>query len=341
MSYDQVLKYGYVNVIDKKTHGGRLTRDAAERFTNGFTRTAVLRNLANIDEGLSQRAFYDAVPADKTLQYRLKEGEQPVSVRNAQGQSDYNFVSGKVASGAEFLDDIFERKLGVYSHLGTVASGFDDPYEWGKLAFLKVKEAIFSKPWWGVAPWRITGHFFMGNATADYAEPAVNGGIGTDWHMFPTLNVFVMIAGKKKWFIRPPQIGDQFRDYDTLFATSSGREAAGADFESDIVYMEPGDVIINPPYQWHKVLNAEGLTIGGAFRVLDLDYLEQLGTRRGLDISKVSNPQPGDRKEELAHLLTSLAYASRDLCRAQMMLNDLEYVFLRQKHSPEFNVGHN
>ncbi|GLG83354.1 hypothetical protein ACSO1_18760 [Acinetobacter calcoaceticus] len=45
-----------------------------------------------------------------------------------------------------------------------------------------------------------------------------------------------------------------------------------------------GDVLVNPPFEWHKVLNAKGLSIGAAFRVIDTDYLKQLEERKNLDV---------------------------------------------------------
>ncbi len=172
---------------------------------------------------------------------------------------------------------------------------------------------------------------FLGYSNQEYGEPS-RGAVGSDWHMFPTLNVFVMIAGTKKWSTRPPQLGDQFRDYDLMFDISSGREAPGMSFESDVVYVKLGDVLINPPFEWHKVLNARGLCFGAAFRIIDIHYLEKLQARPNLDMSKIL--QGGYKQAELenvAHYLTSLNYASRYINRAQMLLNDVEYAYFRKK----------
>ncbi|MDF5855080.1 hypothetical protein P4209_20040 [Pseudomonas aeruginosa] len=221
------IQYGYINVVEPSEHQGGLSRDNAERFTENFSKPALLRKLAPISERLAQRAFFDEVGADKTLQWRVKAGEAPVSMRAEDGTSDYNYVTGRVGTGREFLDDIFERKLDVYSHLGTISSSYNDPYPWGKDAFNQVKREVFGSSWFDVDGWQVTGHMFLGHSTQEYGEPA-RGAVGSDWHIFPTLNIFVMIAGTKKWSTRPPQLGDQFRDYHLLFETSSGREALAA-----------------------------------------------------------------------------------------------------------------
>lgn len=335
------IQYGYINVVEPSQHKGVLSRDSVERFTENFSKPALFRKLAPISERLAQRAFFDEVGSEKTLQWRVKSGEAPVSMRAEDGTSDYNYVTGRVGTGREFLDDIFSRKLDVYSHLGTISSTYNDPYPWGKDAFNQVKQEVFGTSWFDVDGWQVTGHMFFGHSNQEYGEPA-RGAVGSDWHIFPTLNVFVMIAGTKKWSTRPPQLGDQFRDYGLLFETSSGREAPGGDYESDIVYLEPGDVLINPPFEWHKVLNARGLSIGAAFRVLDTHYLDSLGSRPNLDTSKVAHDNGNfGETEELAHFLTSINYASRHLNRAQMILNDIEYVYLRKRGNREsIHIGH-
>lgn len=330
MLHQDQLSHAYINVIDPPSHQATLTRENIARFTDGFSRPALFRQMLVIEEKLAGRAFYEAVDGRETLQWRVKHGEGPVSMRAEDGSSDYNYVTGKLGTGTEFLDDIFERRLDVYSHLGTISSGYNDPYEWGKLAFNRLKDELFRSGWCQVPGWRVSGHMFFGHSNQEYGEPS-RGAVGSDWHMFPTLNIFVMVAGCKRWMTRPPRLGEQFEEYDRLFSSSSGREAPGASFEHDLVYLEPGDVLLNLPFEWHKVLNGRGLSIGAAFRVIDDHYLQALSARGNLDVSRVDVDADPQEHEELAHFLTSLGYASRHLPRAQMMLNDLEYAYLRRR----------
>ena len=110
-----------------------------------------------------------------------------------------------------------------------------------------------------------------------------------------------------------------------MFSTSSGRDAPGGEFDHDAFYLDPGDVLLNPPYEWHKVLNARGLSLGGAFRVIDTNYIARLAKRPAI---LANLPTFGEElPEAVAHLLTSLRYASLHLNRAQMMLNDSEHVY--------------
>lgn len=293
-------------------------------FTEDFSKPALFRNLVAIPKQLLTKEFYEAIDPSQSVQWRRKNGNAPVAMRSASGRADYNYVSGHVGTGAEFLSDIFEHKIDVYSHLGTISSGYKDPYDWGKIAFNRVQEEIFASPWMKVEGWRTTGHMFFGYSTLDYGEPS-EGAVGSDWHMFPTLNLFVMIAGRKKWMTRPPALLEQLEGEEFMFSTSSGREAPGGTFDHDAVYVEPGDVLLNPPYEWHKVINGRGLSIGAAYRIIDTIYIAQLARRRAI---RANLPNFGDvLPEAIAHLLTSLRYGSLHLNRAQMMLNDAEYVY--------------
>ena len=318
------VPYRYISVVEKNEHGQALTLQTVRKYSHQFSRPVVFRSMVDIDPGLSTRAFYEEIDPDLTVQWRRKKGTAPATLRTPDGKTDYNYVIGEVGTGSEFLEDIFERKLDVYSHLGTISAGYKDPYEWGKVAFRKVRESIFRTGWFQVEGWQTTGHMFFGYGNDDFGEP-IQGAVGSDWHMFPTLNVFVMVAGRKRWMTRPPELQEQLVGEDRMFSTSSGREAPGEDFDHDTVELDPGDVLVNMPYEWHKVLNAKGLSIGGAFRIIDRGYVAQLGRRRSL--SSILPSFAEEVPEDVAHLLTSLKYASFHLNRAQMMLNDAEHVY--------------
>lgn len=322
--------YNFHNIVESSEHKGQMNYKNLNKYSEGFSKPTLFKNLVLIDQYLNTPDFFKEIDENLELQWRVKKSNEAVAMRNSKGESDYNYVTGKVGNAKEFLKDIFVDQLDVYSHLGTISLGYNDPFPWGKIAFKKVKEAIFKNNWFDIPNWTLTGHMFLGNSTQEYGEPK-DGAVGSDWHMFPTLNIFVMIAGEKRWSTRPPKLGDQYTDFDLMFPTSSGREAPGGDFPADTFHLKPGDVLVNPPFEWHKVLNAKGLSIGAAFRVIDTDYLNKLGDRKNLDISKIDVSSDFENNEELAHFLTSVSYASRDLTRAQMLLNDIEYAYLRKK----------
>jgi hypothetical protein len=110
---------------------------------------------------------------------------------------------------------------------------------------------------------------------------------------------------------------------------------------------EPGDVLINPPYEWHKVLNGPGLSVGAAFRIKDIEYLRRLAhTRIGpagwiagvrgpsvqravMDFLEIAaNEESTEDTDWIAHTLTSQMYASRDPMRAVHLLSWAEQTAL-------------
>ncbi|MEI2387105.1 hypothetical protein [Breoghania sp. JC706] len=338
--FHDILKNKFANIISEQDHEGVLTMEKAVAYTDNFSKPALLRGLVPVDDRFTKRDFFERVPTSLEVQWRKRSGTGSVSMRGKDGSSDYNYVTGRVGPASEFLDDIFNENADTYSHLGTISSGYSDPYPWGKDLFRLVHSEIFSTPWLQVEGWRTSGHMFLGYSTEEFGEPGT-GAVGSDWHMFPTMNVFVMIAGIKKWSTRPPAIGDQYRDYDLMFPTSSGREAPAGEFNADTVYLEPGDVLINPPFEWHKVLNGKGLSVGAAFRVIDDTYLNAIAERPQLDLTKAGiGADVTADTEEMAHFITSISYASRHLNRAQMLLNDLEYAYLRKGRSASVRIGH-
>jgi hypothetical protein len=313
--------YRFINVVAESEHQGELTMPSVTAFTDNFSRPALFRNLVAIPAQLLTKEFYAAIDPDKSVQWRRKTGNAPVAMRSASGRADYNYVSGHVGTGAEFVSDIFDRKIDVYSHLGTISSGYKDPYEWGKLAFNRVQEQILASGWMKVDGWRTTGHMFLGYSTVDYGEPS-QGAVGSDWHMFPSLNLFVMIAGRKKWMTRPPALLEQLDGDERMFSTSSGREAPGDMFDHDVVYLEPGDVLLNPPYEGTQRTWPEHRCRLAHHRY-HLPCSVGPPPRDYCDFANLGDVVP----EAVAHLLTSLRYCSLHFNRAQMMLNEGEHVY--------------
>ena len=150
--------------------------------------------------------------------------------------------------------------------------------------------------------------------------------------MFPTVNVFVMISGAKKWMTRPPLPGDQFRHQEEIVFPTGGREGPIEEREFDTVYLESGDVLFNVPFEWHKVLNARGPSVGAAFRVIDRPYVDSLkdypAVKANLKLKEVN--------DDYSHLATSLKYASLDPQRMAMSLNSIEMMICT---SARFNLN--
>jgi len=274
------VQHGYLLIVQPEEHKNRFTLELAQRCSRNFSKPVVFRKMAPLDPRTASREFLEVEPHQKLL-WREQEASAPVTFRDQSGKTDYNYVTGREGTASEYLDEIFVHNKNVYAHLGHISSGFQGLHKhpWGGLLFDRVRKEILASGWYQVPEWELTGHLFLGNNTETYPEPS-GGAPGSDWHMFPTLNIFVLVAGKKRWMSYPPRVGDQLRNDDEVIFPSGGRENPLENREFDTVYLEPGDVLFNVPYEWHKVLNAKGWSMGVAFRVIDKAYVEQFWPAR-------------------------------------------------------------
>lgn len=314
------LSRGYFNIVEPDAHQGKLSYDFLKSSSNNFSKPVVFRQLAKFESAVTTREFCE-VAVDEKLLWREKGADEGVAFRNKEGKTDYNYVSGQEGTATDYLNQIFDANKDVYAHLGKVSSGFSelDKHPWGNTFFNHVREEAFRSNWFDVPNWELSGHCFLGNNTEMFAEPS-SGAPGSDWHMFPTVNLFVMMSGVKKWMTHPPEAGDAFKNQEELVFPTGGRECPTEEPPYDTVYLESGDVLFNVPYEWHKVTNAQGPSLGAAFRVIDRSYIDQLMTypavKANLKLRKMS--------EEYAHLATSIHMAANDPNRMQMVLNSAE-----------------
>lgn len=314
------LQNDYINIVEADEHKNELTQELLEACSNNYSKPVLFRKLVPLDQSVQTREFLE-VGLDESLLWREKTDDSAVRFRNEDGKTDYNYVTGREGTAKEYLDEIFEAGKDVYAHLGKVSSGFSElhKHKWGQVIFDHIRDHVFGENWFQYPGWELSGHCFIGNNTEMFAEPG-KGAPGSDWHMFPTLNVFVMIAGMKQWMTRPPLNGDQFRDQEELVFPSGGREGPVEERQYDTVYLESGDVLFNVPYEWHKVLNAQGPSVGAAFRVIDRPYVDQLRAYPAV----AANLKLKEMNDEYAHMATSLKYASFDPVRMAMSLNTAE-----------------
>ena len=315
-----VLENGYINVVEPVVHKNQLTRELLEECSGNFSKPVLFRKLVPFGPEAESRKFLE-VHSDESLLWREKTDDTAVTFRDKDGKTDYNYVTGREGTASEYLDEIFKLRKDVYAHLGKVSSGFNDlhKHKWGDLIFEHLHEQVFNHQWFDIPDWELSGHCFIGNNTEMFPDPG-KGAPGSDWHMFPTLNVFVMISGMKQWITRPPMPGDQFNHPEEIVFPTGGRESPVEDRATDTVYLESGDVLVNMPYEWHKVRNAQGPSVGAAFRIIDRPYVDQLkaypAVKSNLKLRKMS--------DEYTHLATSLKYASYDPMRMFMALNTAE-----------------
>ena len=101
------------------------------------------------------------------------------------------------------------------------------------------------------------------------------GGTGTDWHTEQQGNVYVQVHGKKKWGVMQPEHSVHarpalMRQQPNAHSTwDPNATASGA-----ITYftLEPGDLMINPPWVWHSTHNDPTTTLSVAVSTREIMY---------------------------------------------------------------------
>lgn len=330
-TYQDDTSNSYIHVVEQEEHGGTITMELLESCSKNFTVPVLFRNMVPISDEVSTRAFYE-IETEQKLIWRERTGDHKVSFRDKDGRTDYNYVSGKEGTAKEYLDEIFVNNKDVYTNLGYISSGHDELEKrpWGATLFHKVHEEVFRTNWLDIPEWELSGHVFLGNNTEMFPEPGY-GAPGSNWHMFPTSNIFVMLMGGKKWQTRPPLDGDHLKDREELIFPSGGREApVDENRKVDTVYVNKGDALFNVPYEWHKVMNAKGPSLGAAFRVVDRPYIDELlnspAVKSNLKLKKFG--------PDNAHTITSLRMAASDPVRMKMALNTLEMMIAAAARYP-------
>ena len=99
-------------------------------------------------------------------------------------------------------------------------------------------------------------------------NPSIAGGkfTGSNWHCAPGNNYFIQVAGVKRWeFIDPKYSAYLWPLKGGLKNMWTGNPNIAEDQEhipTQMVDLQPGDMVFNPDWAWHKITNHPGFTIG-------------------------------------------------------------------------------
>jgi len=122
-----------------------------------------------------------------------------------------------------------------------------------------VKDPVFYPTGW-------VHEMYLGHSSSEYPIPDANRS-GTPPHRFHVLNYYFQLCGEKRWYVADhdasmgSRLDGQFwmTDFqDILNFTSHPRVYEGT--------MEPGDLLLNPPWLWHYVQTRKGLNFGVSFK---------------------------------------------------------------------------
>lgn len=358
VGWKSILPKHSLKIVPPEDHNGSLDMEALVAHSDNFCQPVLFRKLAPVPAGITERQYYE-ISLDQATAWSEPNTANPDAFRNEDGSFAFGHIRGERGTGAEFVSRLFDGPGNCYAMFGHAGAFMREEMRreqaYGVGVFDKLRRDVFDKSdWFRVSQWELTGHAFIGRSDVDFGS-AADGHAGSDWHMFPTLNVFVQLAGVKRWRLFTPQLGDAFSNQAQELVTLSGGREGRSDIPEghSTIDLEPGDVLLVPPYEWHEVSNAKGFSCGVGFRVKDREYVKQLSEydnyfTKAVDTVLYTNdpidedamkvaakrfleplgPEELERVDYLHHELTSLRYAANDPRRMGMALNRIELFHL-------------
>ena len=114
-------------------------------------------------------------------------------------------------------------------------------------------------------------------------------GKGSPFHCAPVWNIFMQFEGRKKWtWVHPENYIFMYANSNTAWSftpmTSALDFASSRDTRTFPLYkycpryeaiLEPGDIMLNPPWWWHTITNLDGPSTAVATRWLEQSFLSR------------------------------------------------------------------
>ncbi len=292
--------------------------------TENYSKSTLFPGLVNINAELLKPEFYKSNEFNSNkVEYRERIDDSSIIPR-AGDRCMYGHVLGASSTVDEFVDKLFDPSSpDLYSLMGASTQFLGDDNNYGKYLYDKITDAIVDSSWYNLENTLYSGEIFIGKSSIKYGDPE-DGHVGTLWHMDGTSNLYIQVVGTRKWYFSKPIPGHQVINPQHINRGGLGMVAPPTMKFDDYyeIEMHPGDVMYIPPSEWHKVFLGEGPCIGATLRPIDLDYLFGLEDREYID-KGFANRMIGNG---IGLVLSSLKQASMDQSRANVMLNDAEWL---------------
>ncbi|NBD31454.1 MAG: hypothetical protein GVY17_00375 [Cyanobacteria bacterium] len=246
------------------------TFEALKRATDGFKCPAVVRKLFQGTPALEKWPTRDYLPSSI-----IKDFVLPV-VRN----STYN-TAQKERVDLTFADaflQIFEEQSKAYLffpiqsrfQLNETKADKNKSEELQKTVNQLIRDDLeLDRIWQGFGT--ANHKTYVGSQLViGYGHKSSEETTGTGWHCAVSNNYFIQVAGRKRWYFISPHNSRYLHPLrNGLNSMMTGtKRMSQIQHHTPCLYvdLEPGDLLYNPYWQWHTVMNYEGLSIGVPIR---------------------------------------------------------------------------
>lgn len=186
--------------------------------------------------------------------------------------------------------------------------------------------------------------------TAQIFMSSKRAGTGTSYHCANFNNLFFMIQGRKKWtfvdpnyeFLMYPMFNAKSMDVASFLTTVALSNATTMQDSFPLyqlapkmtITLQPGDILMNPPWNWHMVENLDGDSIGVATRwflssnqfyqnsvhstlqffssyMWNIYYGKMLNLERNVTAHSASNTPPMDERFDFGRKGSAVSYQPR------------------------------
>lgn len=148
---------------------------------------------------------------------------------------------------------------------------------------------------------------FIGGSTKEYPVPGKNAS-GSAPHRAPVLNYYHQVCGKKLWHIAPHNASFGELDKYQMILDEEGMNSFMNDPQVYSGFVEPGDLLLNPPWLWHYVQTARGFNFAFTYKQTNFGWWA--------DVNKI----------DPTHVSVNMQYGAYDLRAQRLPMRDLKQI---------------
>lgn len=242
--------------------------EALEKATKGFTQPAIVRGLFNgsaanmkwtpeyFEERYGENIYITLAEGRTEKQYRTADTFKDITGKGSTSGKGYQSIMKPVKMKLKNSLKYMKQGEKLYiSNVDTIFRRNNDLLD--DLEFNRVVK-------WAYNPYvPYAAQIFLG-----FGSPSLNDTTGTMMHCAASANLFIQATGTKEWLFIDPRYSVFVSPSLGLItpAAKAGTKPLTAGTPVKHVTLRAGDMLFNPPWQWHEIKNHEGFNVGVATR---------------------------------------------------------------------------